>query len=65
MINPNSSLALEILNTYEKILPKVENKKAMVDGIVRIASNYSYVTPVRERALTLLKSITGVDTKSK
>ncbi len=65
VINPTSSLALEILNTYEKILPKVENKKAMVDGIVRIASNYSYVTPVRERALTLLKSITGVDTKSK
>jgi uncharacterized protein TP_0608 len=63
VINPTSSLALEILNTYEKILPKVENKKPMVEGIVRIASNYSYVTPVRERALALLKTVTGVNMK--
>lgn len=65
IINPTSSLALEILNTYEKLLSKVENKKSMVDGIIRIASNYSYVTPVREKALGLLKSVTGVDTQNK
>lgn len=65
IINPTSSLALEILNTYEKLLSKVENKKSMVDGIIRIASNYSYVTPVREKALSLLKSVTGVDTQNK
>ena len=63
VINPTSSLALEILNTYEKIASKVENKKPMVEGIVRIASNYSYVTPVREKALTLLKTVTGVSAK--
>ena len=65
IINPTSSLALEILNTYEKLLSKVENKKSMGDGIIRIASNYSYVTPVREKALGLLKSVTGVDTQNK
>lgn len=63
VINPTSSLALEILNTYEKIASKVENKKPMVEGIMRIASNYSYVTPVREKALALLKTVTGVNTK--
>lgn len=60
VINPTSSLALEILNAYEKLLSKVENKKAMVEGIVKIASNYSYVTPVRERAASLLKTVTGI-----
>lgn len=65
VINPTSSLALEILNTYEKIASKVENKKPMVEGIIRIASNYSYVTPVREKALVLLKTVTGVDTQDK
>jgi hypothetical protein len=63
VINPTSSLALEILNTYEKIASKVENKKPMIEGIMRIASNYSYVTPVRERALALLKTVTGISTK--
>lgn len=59
IINPTSSLALEVLNTYEKLAPKVENKKAMIEGIMRIASNYSYVTPVREKALEVLKMISN------
>lgn len=59
VINPTSSLALEILVTYEKLISKVDNKKPMVEGIMRIASNYSYVTPVREKALALLKTVTG------
>ncbi len=59
VINPTSSLALEILNAYEKLVSKVENKKPMVAGIMRIASNYSYVTPIREKALALLKTVTG------
>lgn len=59
VINPTSSLALEILIAYEKLIPNVENKKPVVEGIMRIASNYSYVTPVREKALELLKTVTG------
>ena len=59
VINPTSSLALEILLAYEKLIPNVENKRPVVEGIGRIASNYSYVTPVREKALELLKTLTG------
>lgn len=58
-INPTSSLALEILNTYEKIYATVENKSGVVEGIMRIANNYSYVTPVRNRAREVLRNIAG------
>ena len=54
-----SSLALEVLNTYEKIAPKVKNKSGMVESIIRIAGNYNYVTPVRNRAYEVLKSVSG------
>lgn len=57
IILPTSSLAYEILNTYEKLAPNVENKSGMLENILRIASNYNYVTPVRNRAYEVLKSI--------
>ncbi len=57
IVNPTSSLALEVLNTYEKLAPSTENKSGMVDNIMRIANNYSYVTPVRNRALEVLKAV--------
>ncbi len=59
IILPTSSLALEVLNTYEKIAPKVKNKSGMVESIIRIAGNYNYVTPVRNRAYEVLKSVSG------
>jgi len=59
IIYPTSSLALEILNTYEKIAPSVKNKTGMVEAIVRISSNYNYVTPVRNRAYEVLKNVSG------
>lgn len=59
IILPTSSLALEILNSYEKIASKVENKSGMIEAIVRIAGNYNYVTPVRNRAYEVLKSVSG------
>ncbi len=59
IIYPTSSLALEILNTYEKIAPNVKNKTGMVEAIVRISNNYNYVTPVRNRAYEVLKSVSG------
>ena len=40
IILPTSSLALEILNAYEKLAPSVKNKSPMVASIIRIASNY-------------------------
>ncbi|HNY20813.1 MAG TPA: HEAT repeat domain-containing protein [Treponemataceae bacterium] len=59
IILPTSSLALEVLNTYEKIAPNVKNKSGMVEAIIRIANNYNYVTPVRNRAYEVLKKVSG------
>ncbi len=59
IIYPTSSLALEILNTYEKLAPNVKNKTSMVEAIVRISNNYNYVTPVRNRAYEVLKNVSG------
>jgi hypothetical protein len=59
IINPTSSLALDILNAYEKLAPTVENKNEMVQSIASIATNYAYVTPVRNRAHEVLKKVTG------
>ncbi len=59
IILPTSSLALEVLNTYETLAPNVKNKAGMVESIVRIANNYNYVTPVRNRAFEVLKNVSG------
>jgi hypothetical protein len=59
IIYPTSSLALEVLNTYEVIAPNVKNKTGMIESIVRIANNYNYVTPVRNRAFQVLKQVSG------
>lgn len=56
-LNPTSSLALEVLNAYEKLLPYTKDRNAMIQSISRIAANYQYVTPVRNRALELLKML--------
>ncbi|MBP5251768.1 MAG: HEAT repeat domain-containing protein [Treponema sp.] len=60
-LNPTSSLALEVLNAYEKLAPSVQDRNAMIQSISEIATNYKYVTPVRTRALELLKSIRSSD----
>jgi hypothetical protein len=55
VLNPTSSLALEVLIAYEKIADKVQDKSAMIQSVGQIATNYHYVKPVRDRALSLLK----------
>lgn len=57
VLNPTSSLAFEVLNAFEKLAPITENKKTMIDTIARISTDYHYVTPVRQKAYKLLKSI--------
>lgn len=57
VVNPTSSLALEIIVAYEKLWDKAENKSNMIQAISQIATNYNFVTPVRTRALNLLKQI--------
>ncbi len=58
-LNPTSSMAYEVLNAYEKLLPYTKDRNAMIQSVSRIAANYQYVTPVRQRALKLLKDISS------
>ncbi|MBQ9624317.1 MAG: HEAT repeat domain-containing protein [Treponema sp.] len=64
VLNPTSSLALEVLIAYEKIADKVQDKSAMIQSVGQIATNYHYVKPVRERALELLKKLQSGNTGS-
>lgn len=59
VLNPTSSLAMEVLDAMEKLAPNTENKKTMIDTCARIASDYHYVTPVRNRAQKLLKNLSS------
>ena len=58
-VNPTSSLALEILNTFEKMSGSITNKKEMFETVMRIANNYNYVTPVRTRAYEVMRGISN------
>lgn len=58
-VNPTSSLALEILNTFEKMAGSISNKKDMFETVMRIASNYSYVAPVRTRAYEVMRILSN------
>ena len=58
-LNPTSSLALEVLNAYEKLAPNVADKGPMIQSISEIRTNYRYATPVRTRATNLLKTLQG------
>lgn len=64
VLNPTSSLALEVLIAYEKIADKVQDKGSMIQSVGQIATNYHYVKPVRDRALALLKTLQSGDRKS-
>ncbi|MBQ0039718.1 MAG: HEAT repeat domain-containing protein [Treponema sp.] len=64
-LNPTSSLALEVLNAYEKLAPNVQDKGPMIQSISEIRTNYRYATPVRTRATNLLKSLQGSSNKKK
>jgi len=59
VLNPTSSLAMEVLNAYEKLAENTENKKIIIDSVARISTDYHYVTPVRQRAYKLLKQLSS------
>lgn len=65
VLNPTSSLALEIVNAYEKLLPKTQNKKPVIESLTRIASDYRFVRPVRTKAYELLKANAGSKSEKK
>ena len=65
VLNPTSSLALEVLNAFEMLADKTENKKTMIDAVARISTDYHYVTPVRQKAYKLLKTLSSSADNSK
>ena len=65
VLNPTSSLANEIVDAYEKLLPETKNKKPVIDSLTRIASDYRFVRPVRTKALELLRANSGASSEKK
>lgn len=65
VLNPTSSLANEIVDAYEKLLPQTKNRKPVIDSLTRIASDYRFVRPVRTKALELLRANSGAASEKK
>ena len=65
VLNPTSSLALEVLNAFEMLADSTENKKTMIDAVARISTDYHYVTPVRQKAYKLLKKLSSSNDSKK
>lgn len=65
VLNPTSSMALEVVIAYEKLSDTVEDKGPMVQELGYIATDYRYVTPVRTRALNLLNKLKSTDGSGK
>ncbi|MBR0032524.1 MAG: HEAT repeat domain-containing protein [Treponema sp.] len=57
ILNPTSSLALEVIIALEKLSDSTEDKRELIQEVSKIATDYHYVTPVRTRALELLKKL--------
>ncbi|MBQ3670452.1 MAG: HEAT repeat domain-containing protein [Treponema sp.] len=57
ILNPTSSLALEVVIALEKLADSTEDKRELIQEVSKIATDYHYVTPVRTRALELLKRL--------
>ncbi len=57
ILNPTSSLAFEVVAAYEKLAETTTNKKIIIDSLTKIAADYHYVTPVRTKAMKVLKSL--------
>lgn len=57
VLNPSSSLAYEVIDAYDKLSGEVEDISSMLESLTSIAANPRYVTPVRTKALDLLKKL--------
>ena len=64
ILNPTSSLASEVIDCYAKLAENTENKKIIIESLTKIASDYHYVTPVRNKALKLLKTLSDSGSSS-
>ena len=64
-LNPTSSLALEIVNAYEKLAPKAKDKKPIISSLQRISVDYRLAKPVRNRAKDVLNNLRSADDSRK
>ncbi len=64
VLNPTSSLAMEVLCAYEKLAESTQNKKTLLNSISMISADYRYVTPVRQKAYKLLKQMSSQSSSS-
>ena len=64
VLNPTSSLAMEVLCAYEKLADSTQNKKTLLNSISMISSDDRYVTPVRQKAYKLLKQMSSQSSSS-
>lgn len=64
ILNPTSSMAFEVVDALGKLAPSTENKKIIIDTLAKIAADYHYATPVRNKALKLLKSMNDPSSSS-
>ncbi|MFI3257350.1 MAG: HEAT repeat domain-containing protein [Spirochaetales bacterium] len=61
VLNPTDSLANATLDALEKLLPVSQNSAGVVETLASIATNYKYITPVRQKALNILGIVKGSD----
>ena len=59
VLNPTSSLAWQVCDTFEKLAPSASRRAitVMTGTLTEIAANYRYSTPVRDKAKSLLKTL--------
>ena len=59
VLNPTSSLAWQVCDTFEKLAPSASRRAitVMTGTLTVIAANYRYSTPVRDKAKSLLKTL--------
>lgn len=62
ILNPTSSLAFEVIDTYAKLADSTQNKKIIIDSLGKIAADYHYNSVVRNKALKALKQLNDVGT---
>ena len=51
------SLQNMILDAYEKLAPTAQDRNALIQSVSEIAANYRFATPVRMKALNLIKKL--------
>ena len=64
-LNPTSSLALEIVNAYEKLAKSTKDRKPILSSLQRIAVDYRLAKPVRNRAKEVLNNLRGEENNNK